>query len=166
MTRRGIWLATLLAANLAVPALASDGAWKFVVDAQEHPILTYSEAGQEVFFVGCGHAFAVTANYPGAQDRKGDAAITIDNGKASMTLKGSIDEPEDGKTGPTKFGQSDLGYSRQDPGLYEKAWHALEDKFFSLIDSGKPLTISAEGKSYVLPPVDAPNWKARFKKIC
>jgi hypothetical protein len=32
--------------------------------------------------------------------------------------------------------------------------------------SGRPLTISAEGKSYVLPPVNAPRWRARFQKIC
>src|SRR6516225_662046 len=28
----------------------------------------------------------------------------------------------------------------------------------------RPLTISAEGKSYVLPPVNAPRWRARFQK--
>jgi len=31
---------------------------------------------------------------------------------------------------------------------------------------GKPLIISAEGRSYVLPPVDVKGWKVRFKKIC
>jgi hypothetical protein len=31
---------------------------------------------------------------------------------------------------------------------------------------GRPLTISAEGKSYVLPPVNVPRWRARFQKIC
>lgn len=30
----------------------------------------------------------------------------------------------------------------------------------------QPLTISAEGKSYVLPPVKVPRWRARFQKIC
>jgi len=28
------------------------------------------------------------------------------------------------------------------------------------------LTISAEGKSYVLPAVKVPRWRARFQKIC
>jgi hypothetical protein len=37
---------------------------------------------------------------------------------------------------------------------------------FDLLDSGQPLTISAEGKSYVLPPVNVPGWRARFQKIC
>jgi hypothetical protein len=30
----------------------------------------------------------------------------------------------------------------------------------------RPLTISAEGKSYVLPAVKVPRWRARFQKIC
>jgi hypothetical protein len=38
--------------------------------------------------------------------------------------------------------------------------------FFDLLDSGRPLTISAEGKSYVLPAVKVPRWRARFQKIC
>ena len=33
---------------------------------------------------------------------------------------------------------------------------ALENRVLELLDSGRPLTISAEGKSYVLPPVKAP----------
>ncbi|NVN87002.1 MAG: hypothetical protein HXX15_13055 [Rhodopseudomonas sp.] len=165
MTRRLILLAAMAAIS-GFPAFAADGAWKFVVDDREHPILTYSVGDRDVFFVGCGHAFAINANYPGAQDRKGAASITISSAQSSMTLKGEIEEPEAGETGPARFAQQDLGYRRQDPELYEKAWHKLEDKLFNLLDSGKPLTISAEGKSYVLPPVDAPNWKARFKKIC
>jgi hypothetical protein len=35
-----------------------------------------------------------------------------------------------------------------------------------LLDSGQPLTISADGKSYVLPPINVPRWRARFQKIC
>jgi hypothetical protein len=31
---------------------------------------------------------------------------------------------------------------------------------------GSRLTISAEGKSYVLPPINVPRWRARFQKIC
>jgi hypothetical protein len=150
----------------AWPAFAADGVWKFVIDERDHPILTYSESGKEIFSVGCGRAFGVHANYPGAQRRKGAAVITIAGAKARMRLKGEIDKPEAGETGPAQFTQWDLGYRRQDPNLYEKPWHALKDRLFSLIGSGRPLTISAEGRNYVLPPVDAPNWKARFKEIC
>src|SRR5262245_24988782 len=35
-----------------------------------------------------------------------------------------------------------------------------------LLGSGQPLTISAEGKSYVLLPLKVPRWRARFQKIC
>ena len=66
----------------------------------------------------------------------------------------------------TMFNQADLGYARDDPELYQDKWHALENRVFDFLDSGHPLTISAEGKSYVLPPVNAPRWRARFQKIC
>ena len=61
----------------------------------------------------------------------------------------------------TMFNQPDLGY----PELDEDKWRALESRFLDLLGPG-PLTISAEGKSYVLPPVNVPRWRARFQKIC
>jgi hypothetical protein len=42
----------------------------------------------------------------------------------------------------------------------------MENGVFDLLDSGRPLMISAEGKSYVLPPVNARRWRKRFQKIC
>ena len=42
----------------------------------------------------------------------------------------------------------------------------LENRVLDLLGSGQPLTISAEGKSYVLPPAKVPRWRARFQKIC
>jgi hypothetical protein len=44
-------------------------------------------------------------------------------------------------------------------------WRALENRVLDLLGSGQPLTISAEGKSYVLPPVKVRHWRARFQ-IC
>ena len=156
-----------IAALWSLQAIAADGVWKYELGPQEHPELTYTENGKEVFSVGCGHAFAVHANYPGAQDRKGAAAITIANSKTKMVLKGEIDEPEKGDPpGPARFTQWDLGYRRQNPALYGKKWHALEDRLFDLLDSKLLLTISAGKKDYVLPAVDAPDWKAKFRKIC
>jgi len=64
-----------------------------------------------------------------------------------MTFKGEIEDGfEDGPPKTTHFVQWDLGYPRQDPGLYEKKWHQLENRLFDLLDAGLPLTISAEGK--------------------
>jgi hypothetical protein len=65
----------------------------------------------------------------------------------------------------TMFNQADLGYARDDPELYHDKWHALENRVFDFLDSGHPLTISAEGKSYVLPPVNVPRWRALPKNL-
>jgi hypothetical protein len=58
--------------------------------------------------------------------------------------------------------RSELGH----PELNEDKWGALKNRYFDFLDSGHPLTISAEGKSYVPPPVNVPRWRARFQKIC
>ena len=62
--------------------------------------------------------------------------------------------------------QWDLGFRRQDPALFGPRWRRLEDRLLDLLDSGLELTISAERGSYTLSPVNAPDWKKRFKKIC
>lgn len=165
MDLRLIWIIAI-GAICCWPAAAADGGWKFEIDERGHPDLTYSENGAEVFSVACGRAFGLHANYPGARDGKNVAVITIASSKYKMAFKGEIDTggPDDKR--PAYFTQWDLGYRRQDPRLFGKAWHAHKNRLLNLIDSGRPLTISAENKSYVLPPVDAPNWKAQFKQHC
>jgi hypothetical protein len=114
--------------------------------------------------------FEIDAVYPGAspkQDTTG--SLTITNGKTQMDFAGFFYADSDvlsGFRGAAFFNQPDLGYARDDPELYEDKWHALENRVFDLLDSGRPLTISAEGKSYVLPPINAPRWRTRFQKIC
>jgi hypothetical protein len=145
------------------------GAWKFVVDEREHPILSYLDRNNKtVLMVACGHAFAIHAVYPGAPKKDGDkATITIANTKTHMDFAGEIDKDFDEVPPNTiDFVQWDLGYARQDPDLYEHKWHLLETQVFDLLDAGKPLTISAEGKSYGLPAVNVPRWRQRFQKIC
>jgi len=155
---------------LGLPAaLAADGTWKFEIDERDHPGLSYLNAnGKTVFLVGCGHAFAIHAVYPGAAKKDGaKAAIAVANKHAQMTFNGEIATGyENDPPHTTHFLQWDLGFRRQDPALYGKRWHVLESRLFDLLDSGQPLTISAEGKRYVLPAVDAPRWKERFKDIC
>ena len=58
MKRRLSLLAAVaaVAAVAASPAFAADGAWTFVVDERDPPILTYTKGGNEVFQVGCGRA--------------------------------------------------------------------------------------------------------------
>jgi hypothetical protein len=162
--------ALLVISCLSLPgASAADGTWTFQVDEREHPLLRYLDAnGKTVFMVACGHAFAIHAVYPGTPKKDGDTAtVAIGNGRTTMDFAGEIDSDFD-ETPPntSHFVQWDLGYARQDPDLYEHKWHLLETQVFDLLDSGKPLTISAEGKNYTLPAVTAPRWRQRFQKIC
>jgi hypothetical protein len=150
-------------------ALAAGGAWTFEIDERDHPGLSYSDVNNKtVFLVGCGHAFAIHAVYPGAPKKDGEkVTIAIASGKQQMSFAGEIASGyEDDPPNTTHFLQWDLGYRRQDPALYEKKWHQLENRLFDLLDSGRPLTVAAEGKSYVLQAVDAPRWRQRFQKIC
>jgi hypothetical protein len=172
-------LAILITAShfgLSAAAAAGDtsrdtwkGAWKFEIDRQDQPWLGfYDSKGKTVFRIGCGAHFDMRVVYPGApkpDDTK--ASITIANSKTQMDFAGVIDAgSEYDPPHTTMFDQPDLGYAREDPELYEDKWHALENRVFDLLDSGQPLTISAEGKSYMLPPVNVPRWRARFQKIC
>jgi len=142
------------------------GSWKFELDRQDQPYLSYYDThGKTVFRIGCGAHFETDAVYPGAPPKQEQTpgSITIANGKTQMDFAGFIYAgPESFPPGTTWFNQADLGY----PDLSEDKWRALENRLFDLLDSGRPLTISAEGKSYVLPPVNAPRWRARFQKIC
>jgi hypothetical protein len=160
--------------GLALPEalLAGDvrkGSWKFEIDRQDNASLTYFDTGgNTVFRIGCWTHFEMDTVYPGApkqDDTKG--SITIANGKTQMDFAGMIYVPEvNFPPNTTVFNQADLGYARDDPELYKDKWHALEHRVLDFLDSGRPLTISAEGKSYVLPPVNVPRWRARFQKIC
>jgi hypothetical protein len=142
------------------------GSWKFGIDRQDQPWLGYYDTtGKTVFLTSCGAHFEMLAVYPAApkQDGRQSASITIANGKTQMDFAGFIDAgSEHTPANATIFDQADLGY----PELDEDKWQALENRVFDLLGSGQPLTISAEGKSYVLPPVNVPRWRARFQKIC
>jgi hypothetical protein len=168
---RGAKILSLLAAVAWLggpPALAADGAWRFGTEDRDHPELRYTRDDKTVFYVGCGHAFGVHAVYPGAPRKEGaKAAITVATATARMEFKGEIGEAhDDDPPDTTHFQQWDLGYRRQDPALYGTAWKKLERRFLDLLGSGQPLTISAEGKSYTLPAVDAPDWKKQFTDRC
>ena len=166
------WLG--LSAASAAGGISNDtwkGAWKFEIDRQDQPWLGfYDTRGKTVFRIGCGAHFEMDAVYPGGAPKQDHtkASITIANGKTQMDFAGFIYAGSEYDPPHTAiFNQSDLGYDHDDdPELYEDKWHALENRVFDLLDSGQPLTISAESKSYVLPPVNVPRWRARFQKIC
>jgi hypothetical protein len=147
------------------------GSWKFEIDRQDQPWLGYYDTrGKTVFRIGCGAHFEMDAVYPGAPKQEHTpGSITIANGKTQMDFAGFIYAgSEFFPPHTTFFNQPDLGYAGDDddPEHYQDKWHALENRVFDLLDSGQPLTISAEGKSYVLPPVNVRRWRARFQKIC
>ena len=149
-------------------AFASAGAWKFEIDERGYPELKYSQNDKTVFYVGCGHAFGLHAVYPGGPRKEGaKATIVIASARTRLKFAGDIESPHaDDPPNTAHFVQWDLGFSRQDPALYGKKWKRLESRFFNLLDSRQPLTISADGRSYVLPAVNVPKWKKRFKEIC
>jgi hypothetical protein len=157
------WSAASAADNTSKEAWK--GAWKFELD-QDRPFLGYYDRkGKTVFRIGCGTHFELDAVYPGAAPKQEDtaAAIAIANGKTQMDFAGStFAGPDSFPPNTSMFNQADLGH----PELEGDKWRALENGVFDLLDSGQPLTISAEGKSYVLPPVKVPKWRARFQKIC
>jgi hypothetical protein len=151
------------------------GGWKFEMDRWDRPWVGYYDTkGKTVFRFGCGTHFEMDAVYPGRAPEQDHtkASITIANGKTQMDFAGFtflLDGPGSEGWPPqtTMFNQPDLGYAGDDddPEFVSK-WRALENRFLEFLDSGRPLTISAEGKSYVLPPLNAPRWRARFQKIC
>ena len=149
-------------------AFAANGVWKFGTEDRGHPQLIYSENGKTIFMVGCGRAFGIHAVYPGAAKKDGEkASITIANAKTKMTFQGAIDSGyDDDPPNTTHFVQWDLGFSRQDPALYGPKWKKIEWRLFDLLDAGRPLTISAEGRSYKLPPIDIRGWEQKFKDRC
>ena len=171
MPRRSKLLRALIVMScLGAPAaFAAGGAWTFEIDKQDQPSLNYQDTkGKTVFRVGCGGHFNMWMVYPGVAKKDGEkATITIANKKTSMDFAGAIDSGyDDAPPNATIFEQPDLGYARDDPELYQAKWHALEKQFFDLLDSGEPLTISAEGHDYVLPAIKIPRWRQRFNKIC
>lgn len=142
-------------------AFTAEGAWKFERDNRDHPILTYSENGKAVFLIGCGRAFGLHARYPATAKKDGKATITLANSKTRMTFVGEFQEPDSDSV--TTFLQWDLGYRRQDPKLYGKEWNRQKIKLLDLVTAG-PITVSAEGRSYQMPAVALPDWRAAFEK--
>jgi hypothetical protein len=147
------------------------GDWKLDISPpRDTPYLTFTDANHKtVFRFGCGVHYELDAVYPGSAAKQDDtaASITIANGKTQMDFAGNLflldgRGAKDWPPHTTMFNQGDLGHRE----LEGDKWNALEDAFLEFLDSGRPLTISAEGKSYVLPPVNVPRWRARFRKIC
>lgn len=154
---------------LATPACAAAGNWKYQVVPNDGHVLTYSEDDKATFYLGCGRFFALHVKYPGKPKKEGKARIAISSAKAKMAFDGEFVQPvkvEDPvpMTFATEFMQSYLGYAKQDPRVYGKAWLGLRARLYALLGSGQPLTISAGKDSYQLPAIDALDWRKPFER--
>jgi hypothetical protein len=138
------------------------GSWKLGFDARDHPSLSYSEDGRTIFMVGCGHAFALHAKYPGSSESAGRASIAISNVRTSMRLRGEFEEPS--ADDQTTFVQWDLGFSRQDPELYARRWKRVRSRLLDLIATADPLTIASGYRRYHIPRVDVPGWRRPIER--
>jgi hypothetical protein len=142
------------------------GAWTLEMDRYDRPWLTFHDTNRKtVLRFGCGTHYELDAVYPGEAPKQDhtEATITIGNGKTRMDFAGFIySGPESFPPQTAMFNQADLGH----PELADDKRGALEDRVLDLLGSGLPLTVSAEGKSYVLPPTPTSRWRARFQKVC
>ena len=161
------WLG--LSAAIAAGGASKDmwsGAWTLEMDRYDRPWLTFYDTSRKtVFRFGCGTHVELDAVYPGDAPKQDhtEATITIGNGKTQMDFAGfTYAGPESFPPNTSMFNQPDLGH----PELADDKWRVLENRVLDLLGSGQPLTISAGGKSYMLPPTKASRWRARFQKVC
>jgi hypothetical protein len=142
------------------------GAWTLDRDHYDRPWLTFFDTRHKtVFRFGCGTHYELDLVYPGEAPKQEhtEATITIGNGKTQMDFAGfTYAAPENFPPDTSWFNQASLGH----PELTGDKWGALENQLLDLLSSGQPLTISAEGKSYVLPPTRASQWRKPFEKVC
>ena len=148
------------------PKNVLNGAWTLEMDRYDRPWLTFNDTHRKtVFRFGCGTHYELDAVYPGQAPKQDhtEATITIGNGKTQMDFAGfTYAAPENFPADTSWFNQADLGH----PELADDIRAALEARLLDLLGSGQPLTISAEGNSYVLPPTKPSRWRARFQKVC
>jgi hypothetical protein len=157
MPRKPARLTSWLAIGwLAVTAPAAAGAWKHEVVANNGDELTYRDNGKLVFYLGCGRGFALHLKYPGPAKKEGEAEIAIATSRGRMTFNGEFEDPD--VMGGTDFRQTYLGYLKSDPRVFGRKWNAAKARLLNMLDARGPITISAGGHSYRLPPIDAGDW--------
>jgi hypothetical protein len=144
-------LAALIAIGCIPPALA--GTWKHEYVANDGNVLTYTEKGKTVFYIGCGRGFAIHVKYPGQAKKEGDADIAISTSRGRMAFNGGFEDPKE--FNGTDFWQTYLGYSRQDDEVFGKKWNAKKARLLDILDSQGPITISGGDTSYQLPAINA-----------
>ena len=115
--------------------------------------IRFTESKKTVFSLACGHNILLSLRYPGKQELKKRASVTIRNATKSIAVKGSIEKSENFKE--IMFSALWTGGKTPDP--------ADLDALMALFSSGQGLTVSAEGKSYALPAIDREMLKGTSK---
>lgn len=138
---------------------ASAGTWKHEYISNDGNVLTYTEDGKVIFYMGCGRGFAIAAKYPGKARKEGDAEIAISTSRGRMTFKGEFEEPVEVQDPvpmnfATTFHQTYLGLRKNDPRVFGDAWNAKKARVLDMLDAHGPITISAGKDSYQLPAID------------
>jgi hypothetical protein len=155
---------TLLGLVCSASADPAEHGWKHQYVSNDGNVLTYSDDGKVIFYMGCGRGFAISVKYPGKAKKQFDAEITIATSKGRMAFKGEFEEPiEVSDPAPmnfaTTFHQAYLGYMHSDPHVFGKEWNAKKARVLDMLDAHGPITISAGKTSYQLPAIDvASDW--------
>jgi hypothetical protein len=166
------WTTACIAAlALCVTARAEAGTWKHEAVPHAGNVLTYTEDGKITFYISCGRGFAIDVIYPGAAQTEGAAEITIVTSKGRQNLKGAFEQPaEVNDPGPrnfaTTFKQLNLGYPRNDPGLFGPEFNARKGHLLDLIDAQSPITVLAGNQSHQYPAIDVADDWHRLMDIC
>jgi hypothetical protein len=139
------------------PVSPAEAGWSHKYVSNDGNVLTYTESGKTVFYIGCGRGFAIHVRYPSRAKPQGDAGLSISTARGRMTFNGGFENPE--IFGGTDWQQAYLGYLHSDPRVFGKKWNATKARVLDMLDSKGPITISADGESYQLPAIDvASDW--------
>jgi len=134
----------LIVGLLCAVASAAGAEWLIPEDRIARAEIRFTESKKTVFSLACGHNILLSLRYPGKQELKKRASVTIRNATKSIAVKGSVEKSENLKE--IMFSALWTGGKTPDP--------ADLDALMALFSSGQGLTVSAEGKSYALPAID------------
>jgi hypothetical protein len=134
-----------------LPSIAYAG-WQIPAEREARAEIRFTEGDNIVFFLACAHNIVLSVKFPGNQQLRHAAAVTMSNDKSSIVIKGSIERDDH----QPMFHALWTGKT-QDP--------ANLDRFMSILSSQQQLTFRAEGKKYTLPGIDKETL-ASYKQSC
>lgn len=116
--------------------------------------IRFIDGKKTVASLACAHNILLTLRYPGNQAVKKRASVTIGTPRSSIVVNGAVEQDDTFK---------EIMFSALWTG--KTADPADLDALMAIFRSGQPLTASAEGKSYSLPPID-PDLLKKYEDEC